>query len=246
MRGLVSINAADAPQQYSYKLAGDTKSLSLDVDGAVLVHDAAGDVVATVQAPWAVDANSKPVPTHYEVEGTTLIQVVEHQGGSYAYPIVADPALAPSCIHFAQPSLWTARVACTTAAAPTTASRPFGAFTSTRSAQASASTTSGASTLRQVSTASRAASQRASSPISFSGPASGRELSSARIGVAVHLTKTDRSVLLIVFVLAVLWTAASGGTAPAYIIFPGVACFVTYLVLLAIRVVVETRSRPTR
>lgn len=38
---------------------------------------------------WATDANGQPVATHSSVDGSTLIQVVDHQGA--AYPVVADP-----------------------------------------------------------------------------------------------------------------------------------------------------------
>lgn len=50
-----------------------------------------------IDASWALDANGKPVPTHYEVNGTTLTQVVEHAAGT-AYPVVADPSYWPAVI----------------------------------------------------------------------------------------------------------------------------------------------------
>lgn len=49
------------------------------------------EIVGALGAPWAVDANGTQVPTHYEIDGTTVTQVVEHIDGGYAYPIVADP-----------------------------------------------------------------------------------------------------------------------------------------------------------
>ncbi|WP_404446603.1 hypothetical protein LG315_03465 [Microbacterium marinum] len=33
------------------------------------------------------------MPTHYEVEADALVQVLDHQTGEFAYPIVADPSL---------------------------------------------------------------------------------------------------------------------------------------------------------
>ena len=48
-------------------------------------------IVADVAAPWARDAAGVDVPTRYEASGSTLVQVVEHRGGNYTYPIVADP-----------------------------------------------------------------------------------------------------------------------------------------------------------
>ncbi len=45
--------------------------------------------LATVAAPWAYDARGVPVPTNYRIEGTTIVQTVDHRG--VAYPVVADP-----------------------------------------------------------------------------------------------------------------------------------------------------------
>jgi hypothetical protein len=40
------------------------------------------------------DANGKDVATHYEVDGTELVQVVNHTRAGVAYPVVADPTLS--------------------------------------------------------------------------------------------------------------------------------------------------------
>lgn len=59
--------------------------------------------VATIGAAWAVDANGQAVATHYEIDGTTLTQVVETDART-AYPVVADPSwfwwawTAASCV----------------------------------------------------------------------------------------------------------------------------------------------------
>jgi len=47
--------------------------------------------MAKIGAAWAVDANGEAVATHYEIDGTTLTQVVDTDGQT-AYPVVADPA----------------------------------------------------------------------------------------------------------------------------------------------------------
>ena len=44
-----------------------------------------------MERPWARDANGAEVPTHYEITGTTLTQIIDHRMEPYAYPIVADP-----------------------------------------------------------------------------------------------------------------------------------------------------------
>lgn len=45
-----------------------------------------------VATPWATDANGQSIPTHYETDGTSLTQVIEHNSvANVAYPVVADP-----------------------------------------------------------------------------------------------------------------------------------------------------------
>lgn len=61
-------------------------------DGSVSVINADPSLPdAAIAPPWAHDAAGKAVPTHYEIDGTTLVQVVEHKGGNYSYGITADP-----------------------------------------------------------------------------------------------------------------------------------------------------------
>ncbi|SDZ55298.1 hypothetical protein [Herbiconiux ginsengi] len=88
------IQDADAPTSYEYGIgsAGGT-SLRLFEDGSVVIEDAAGVTLGGVVAPWAYDAEGTPVKTWYEVDGSSLVQVVAHDADSYAYPIVADPWL---------------------------------------------------------------------------------------------------------------------------------------------------------
>ncbi|WP_297006681.1 hypothetical protein [uncultured Corynebacterium sp.] len=40
--------------------------------------------------PWAKDAEGKEVPTHFEVRGNSLVQVVDFDGNTF-FPVVADP-----------------------------------------------------------------------------------------------------------------------------------------------------------
>lgn len=59
--------------------------------------------VATIQAPWAVDANGDPVATRYTVQDGTLTQVFD-TNSTTAFPVTADPSwwwwtwTATSCI----------------------------------------------------------------------------------------------------------------------------------------------------
>ena len=70
--------------------------LSKLTDGSVEIHSAHGELLSVVSAPWAYDANGSQVPTHYEISGNTLTQVVNHTDQDVAYPVVSDPFwLAP-------------------------------------------------------------------------------------------------------------------------------------------------------
>lgn len=88
---ITTIANKDAPSSYEYKVSVPTGGKIQLVDGGAVVLDANGNPVVTVPAPWARDANGVTVPSHFETDGSTLTQVVDHASGSYSYPVVADP-----------------------------------------------------------------------------------------------------------------------------------------------------------
>ncbi|WP_165908981.1 MULTISPECIES: DUF4258 domain-containing protein [unclassified Rathayibacter] len=89
------IESAAAPDRYAYELGLPVGStLEKNEDGSVSALDAEGELTALVNVPWAEDADGASVPTHFEIEGTTLVQIVEHRGASY--PVVADPWWIPA------------------------------------------------------------------------------------------------------------------------------------------------------
>lgn len=80
------------PEQYRFELGKDARRLVLDdTDGSVWVFGESKEPIGHFETPWAFDANGVVVPTHYEVSGKTLTQVVKHQAGDYKYGITADP-----------------------------------------------------------------------------------------------------------------------------------------------------------
>lgn len=90
---LTVIADAGAPQRYDYGLSLPADGrLEQREDGAVFLLDAEDNFLGVVAPAWAKDANGAPVPTHYEIAGSTLTQVVEHHEG-VAYPVTADPWL---------------------------------------------------------------------------------------------------------------------------------------------------------
>lgn len=96
VRMLLTMGSDASPTRYEFDLGADAPVvLSLGPDGGVQISDRDGGDLGVVAAPWAQDANGAPVPTHYEIEGTHLVQVVEHQGA--AHPVVADPSYQGDC-----------------------------------------------------------------------------------------------------------------------------------------------------
>lgn len=81
------IASADSPHEFGYGMDG-YQPYQADT-GEVIFIDDEGNAIP-VAAPWATDAAGAAVPTHYEIRGGELFQVVTPDA-STAYPIVADP-----------------------------------------------------------------------------------------------------------------------------------------------------------
>ncbi len=90
-RALVNIESEAAPERFNFPVGGDAARLEMTQEGGVTVYNAADETLGVIAPAWARDANGVAVPTHYEIDGTTLTQVVQHKGGNYAYGITADP-----------------------------------------------------------------------------------------------------------------------------------------------------------
>ena len=92
---LMVIDGSDAPSEYRFDMtvtAGST--LESTPDGGAQVVGVDGSVVVTVAPAWALDANGQPVSTRYRIDGTTLVQVIDHAGA--VYPVVGDPKFSKS------------------------------------------------------------------------------------------------------------------------------------------------------
>lgn len=92
VRALVHIDSPESPERFAFDVDGDVAALELNQDGSVNGYGAEGQLIAQAATPWAVDAEGREVPTHFEIDGTTLVQVIEHQGGDWTYGITADPS----------------------------------------------------------------------------------------------------------------------------------------------------------
>lgn len=90
------IGGPEAPTSYEYALGlphGYELLTADEGEGIAIATTDKSDLLGVFAAPWAVDAEGRDVPTRYEIQGDTLVQIVDHTAGSFAYPIVADPWL---------------------------------------------------------------------------------------------------------------------------------------------------------
>jgi hypothetical protein len=90
------LHSPEAPTQVNYDLdLPEGFELVARPDGSVDVA-ALGQgvevIVATIEAPWAVDAAGAQVATHYTVSGGDLTQVVEPTAET-TFPVTADPQI---------------------------------------------------------------------------------------------------------------------------------------------------------
>lgn len=85
------IDSKSAPTRYEYDLSAPAGStVALTETGEVVITGSAGEFIGGISAAWAYDARGAAVATHYELDGSTLTQVIAHDKSS-AYPVVADP-----------------------------------------------------------------------------------------------------------------------------------------------------------
>ena len=92
VRFMSVIEGPDSPERFEFNV-GHPEDFKMErlPTGALVVLDAANQAALTIDAPWARDAAGRDIPTHFEVDGATVTQVVEHRGLDLAYPVVADP-----------------------------------------------------------------------------------------------------------------------------------------------------------
>ena len=93
---LAVLDTADDPTRYEFDFGSEQGiGVVLRDDGSASLQSKVGTEIATIAAPWALDAGGHPVPTHFEADGTRLVQVLEPSRET-RYPVVADPAIRVS------------------------------------------------------------------------------------------------------------------------------------------------------
>jgi hypothetical protein len=74
-----------------YTLPGT--NLEAGPKGTIIVRDGrTNEPLALVEAPWAKDSQGTPLPTRYEIAGSTLTQIVSTTQAT-RFPVVADPRI---------------------------------------------------------------------------------------------------------------------------------------------------------
>ncbi|WP_428119565.1 hypothetical protein [Candidatus Poriferisodalis sp.] len=90
LMALLIIDNEDAATEYRFENAVPAgHTAELQPDGSVRFFDAEGNEAGMILAPWALDGVDESVATSYRLDGSTLVQTIDHEGA--AYPVVADP-----------------------------------------------------------------------------------------------------------------------------------------------------------
>jgi len=102
IRVLTVLNNADTPTKYRYKIhiprKGKIKKLQ---DGGIIILDQNETLFGGFTPPLAIDKKGRKIPTHYEIKGDELIQVIDHLNVNVTYPIVAGSYGGTNLIHHA-------------------------------------------------------------------------------------------------------------------------------------------------
>ncbi len=87
-----TLASQDAGTSFTYPLVLQKGSrIEIQANGGVLIVGPGGAFMGGLLAPWARDNNGVSVPTHYEVQGDSIVQVIDGNPAALAYPVVADP-----------------------------------------------------------------------------------------------------------------------------------------------------------
>ena len=92
-RILTILNGKNAPSEFSYEivLPAGVELVKDEESGALIILDSEDKFMGGFAPPWAIDSDGKEVPTHFDIQGNHLIQVIDHTDSNINYPVVADP-----------------------------------------------------------------------------------------------------------------------------------------------------------
>lgn len=95
LQTLIHLQNSDAPKRYVFPLHLPEGSSIVafnenSVDAFGVLHQ--GEIIATIQKPWAYDAAGTPVSTALDIENGVLVQTIDHSPNLH-FPITADPQI---------------------------------------------------------------------------------------------------------------------------------------------------------
>jgi YD repeat-containing protein len=88
------LRSPESPEQFRFPFSlPERATLRLTEEGSAEIVDAAGEQVAFVPTPSAVDAQGSDVPVALSIDGNDLVLDIAHPSLDVAYPILVDPAI---------------------------------------------------------------------------------------------------------------------------------------------------------
>jgi len=90
---LTTISNKTAPERFTYSVEKeDSDYFQIQEDGSAVLIGTSGTVKLVIPAPWAQDSVGRSIPTSFETDGDSLVQVISHKSlDNVAYPVTADP-----------------------------------------------------------------------------------------------------------------------------------------------------------
>jgi RHS repeat-associated protein len=97
------LRSALSPQQLAFRISIPRGASLEQKRGSAVQIVKQGQVIASIPAPDALDAEGVPVPVRTSISGNTLMLTVDHRSAGYRYPIAVDPRLTDTAILLGRP-----------------------------------------------------------------------------------------------------------------------------------------------
>jgi len=92
LRFMTIIAGPDAPREYLFDMHLPPRArIVLADNGALRIVTATGSPIASIDKPWAVDADGRSLPITYSTTQSTLTMHIDHRQATY--PAIADPVI---------------------------------------------------------------------------------------------------------------------------------------------------------
>lgn len=86
------LRSEDSPESFEIEYTvPQGAALRSSGDGGAIIVDGQDEILATISAPYAIDAQGTNVPMDLAVTGSSVVLQVPHRGKDFGYPIMVDP-----------------------------------------------------------------------------------------------------------------------------------------------------------